>query len=155
MTKFLKINNYYPNLLNKNKYVGDKKIITVRSSYELIFIKNQLDTNENVVAWSNEEYIIPYEIRLPNNTIKNKKYIVDFYVKKKNNKEYLIEIKPYKDTIPPDITKYKNLNSYKYQQITYMINQLKWEAAKKFCQNINNKYKDRNIEFIVITENCL
>jgi len=69
---------------------------------------------------------------------------------KENNitKNYLIEIKPYKQTIPPVESNRKKKSTILYEKITYAVNQAKWSAARQFA-------KKRNIEFIILTENEL
>jgi len=56
----------------------------------------------------------------------------------------LIEIKPYKQTKMPVAPKRKT-KRYDEECVTYIINQAKWEAAEKFCQ-------DKNWQFHKLTE---
>ena len=59
-------------------------------------------------------------------------------------KKYLIEIKPYKQTLPP-IKPSRQTKKYLYEAYEYAKNQSKWEAAREYC-------KDRGWIFKVITE---
>ena len=60
-------------------------------------------------------------------------------------KRYVIEVKPYKQTIPPTKTKNKKSQTYISEVKTYAINDAKWKAAREFCE-------DRMLEFKIITE---
>ena len=59
-------------------------------------------------------------------------------------KKYLVEIKPSKQTKPPQ-TKYRKKQHLIYEQKAYVINQAKWEAARKYS-------KKRGLSFIIVTE---
>ena len=70
-------------------------------------------------------------------------------MKEKNEmiKNYVVEVKPYKQTRPPKTRKRKT-KSYLTECVTYAVNQAKWKAAKEFCE-------DHRIEFKVVTEKDL
>ncbi len=130
--------------LNPQKYRGDPTQIIYRSGWELkAFTK--LDLNPNVIQWGSEEIIIPYISKIDN---RPHRYFTDLWVKMKlpNGliKEYIMEIKPFKQTQAPKkpdvITK-----SYISEVETYAVNTSKWEAAKKFCEK-------KGWEFHIITE---
>jgi hypothetical protein len=116
-----------------------------RSGWELTFMRF-LDTNSGVVEWSSESLPISYF-----NPVKNKicRYYPDFLVKYKGKDgEYhieLIEIKPYRETQPPKIHGNKKQSTLLMECRTWSINQAKWEAAKKFCEQ-------RGITFRLMTE---
>ena len=57
---------------------------------------------------------------------------------------YLVEIKPSKQTKPPQ-TKYRKKQHLIYEQKMYVTNQAKWKAARKYC-------KKCGFTFIIITE---
>lgn len=116
---------------NKSKYVGNVDHIVYRSSWELD-VFNFLDLNSNVTKWNSEGIIIPYYMDR-----KKHKYYVDLLVEI-NEKVYLIEIKPYKETVPPKGDNIREL-------LTFKKNTLKWNAAREYC-------KERNIEFLILTE---
>ena len=71
------------------------------------------------------------------------RYFVDFKIHTVNNKTYLVEIKPSSQTIPPKGT--RKTKRYLEEAATYLVNQAKWDSAKRFA-------KARNWEFMVITE---
>jgi ATP-dependent Zn protease len=76
------------------------------------------------------------------------RYFVDFYFKARTKegslKKYLIEVKPYNQTIEPKRPK-RITESYISSVHTYVINQAKWNAAKDFAK----KY---DMNFLVLTE---
>jgi hypothetical protein len=80
MKMFLQIQNYYPSLKFPEKYNGNKKIISIRSSLELEFVL-MLDSNSSVLYWSSEETIIKYK----DLTGKYHRYYVDFTMIYVNN----------------------------------------------------------------------
>lgn len=129
------------------KYKGNKHNIVYRSNYELVAFRF-FDLNPNVVEWSSEETIIPYANPLTGRT---SRYFVDVYAKMKDKngeiKKYLIEIKPYSQTLPP-IQKNRKTKSLIYQQAEYVKNQAKWKAATEWC----NK---KNMTFVILTEKHL
>lgn len=133
--------------INPNKYKGDPTNIIMRSSWETQFAI-WCDHNPSVIKWSSEETIIPYRCPV-RNTIH--RYFVDFKVtvKDKNGliQTYLVEIKPSKQTIPPDYPG-KQTKRYLKESYTFLVNQAKWEAAKKWAL-------DRNYKFMIVTENEL
>jgi hypothetical protein len=122
-------------VINKDKYKGNAKNIVYRSSWELSYLF-KLDTDPNVIEFSSEEVIIPY--RDINGTLR--RYFVDFYVKRKVGDQIiteLVEIKPYKETIPPVITESKRgkpTKSLLRAVTTWDINQRKWAAAELYCE---------------------
>ena len=59
----------------------------------------------------------------------------------------LIEVKPKKQTIPPEPKK-RITKQYVNEVVTYGVNQAKWKAAEEFCL-------DRGWEFRVMTEEHL
>ena len=126
------------------KYKGDPTQIVYRSSWELsVMIK--LDGNPEVIQWSSEEIVIPYRCKTDG---KIHRYFTDFWVKMKFTdgtiKEYIIEIKPKVQTLPPK--KPAKINKrYLNKVMTYAKNDSKWEAAKDFC-------KRRGMEFQILTE---
>ena len=66
----------------------------------------------------------------------------------KTIKNYLVEIKPLRQTQPPVESTRKKKSTILYEKMTYAVNQAKWEAARQFATN-------RNMEFIILTENEL
>lgn len=128
---------YYPN--NKNKYFGDKAIY--RSGLELEYFKF-FDNNPNCLKWSSESVVIPYYWE---GDQKWHKYYIDLIATFKDGKQYLIEIKPYRQTLVPEQTKRKRKKTLLTEQLTFSKNTSKWQAAKIFAEK--NNYK-----FIILTE---
>ncbi len=129
------------------KYEGDPTQIIMRSSWETRFA-SWCDKNPSVVKWLSEETVIPYRCPTDN---KIHRYFVDFKirVKTKDNqlKTYLVEVKPAKQTQPPEFPG-RQTKRYLTESLTFMKNQAKWKAANEYC-------KDRGYEFVIITENEL
>lgn len=128
---------------NKSKYKGNVNNVIYRSSWELSYL-SRLDGDDNVLSFSSEEMIIPY--RDLNGKIR--RYFVDFWVKRKVGDqiiEELIEIKPYRETIPPVITESQKTKTKLRAILTWDINQRKWQAAKKYCDS-------KGWEFRIVTE---
>lgn len=131
---------------NPRKYKGNPTEIYYRSSWELKFMK-WCDGNPNVLEWGSEEIVVPYRSPLDG---KYHRYFVDFYIKvntANGTKKYLIEIKPKKQTIEPQVQQRKT-KKYIYEVATYVKNVAKWEAAKEYCE-------DRRMEFLILTEDHL
>lgn len=129
---------------NKEKFIGTKAFY--RSSLELRFMKF-CDNNANVLQWGSENIVVPYYSPLDK---KMHRYFVDNFVKIKEGdkvKNYLVEIKPFKQCSPPT-TKYKRKSNLLYEQTMYVTNQCKWAAAKEFC-------KGKGLEFLILTEKDL
>jgi hypothetical protein len=125
------------------KYAGDPTNIIMRSSWETMFA-GWCDKNPSIVKWSSEETIVPY--RCPTDD-KIHRYFVDFKITLSNGKTYLVEVKPAKQTVPPQFPG-KRTQRYLTESLTFIKNQAKWEAAKNYC-------KDRGWEFKIITEHEL
>ena len=132
---------------NPKKYRGNASNIIYRSLWERKFMV-YCDNNNKILEWGSEEIVLPYRSPIDN---KVHRYFPDFYIKVKEStghiKKYLIEVKPFKQTIEPRIKKRKT-KSYIYEVCEYARNQAKWKAAEEFC-------KDRLWEFKVLTENEL
>jgi len=129
---------------NPNKYIGTKNP-KYRSSWEEKFLY-WCDHSPKIYKWGYECLDITYYSPIDN---KVHRYFPDFYLEiydvKNNLNKYIVEVKPYKQTIPPKIPKRKTKN-YLISVQTYITNQCKWEAANKFCAS-------KNIKFKIITEN--
>ena len=129
------------------KYSGDVSNIWCRSSWERTFAK-WCDVSPFIVRWSSEETIVPYVCPTDN---KLHRYFIDFKIKIKQKDDsyrvYLIEVKPLKQTMPPE---YPGRRTQKFlaESYTFIKNQAKWKAATEYA-------KDRGWEFKIITENEL
>ncbi len=133
---------YYPSF--PRKYKGDPTNIVYRSLWERKFMV-YCDKNQNILEWASEEIAIPYRSPIDNRV---HRYFPDFYMKVKETngkiKNYVIEVKPAKQTIPPKKPK-RQTKGYIREAYEYARNQAKWKMAKEFCA-------DRKWEFKVVTE---
>ena len=133
---------YYPK--NPSKYVGDPNKIICRSLWERKFCK-YLDENQSILRWASEELRVPYACPVKKKVCM---YYPDFIFEAKENNNvitYVVEIKPKKQTKPPENAKRK---SYSTEMMTYMINNSKWESAKSFCS-------EKGWNFKILTEQDL
>ena len=132
---------------NKAKYSGRTPIVW-RSSWELKYMRF-CDINENIVAWGSESIKIQYFSTVDNRT---HTYFPDFIIQVRKQdgtlKTQIIEIKPFRETNPPKMSRNRKVKSMIREANTYIVNQAKWSAAKEFC-------KTRNWDFIIITEKDL
>ena len=133
---------YYPSF--PRKYKGDPTNIIYRSLWERKFMV-YCDKNQNILEWASEEIAIPYRSPIDNRV---HRYFPDFYMKVKETngriKNYVIEVKPAKQTKPPTKPK-RQTKGYIREAYEYARNQAKWKMAKEFCA-------DRQWEFKVVTE---
>ena len=133
---------YHPSF--PRKYKGDPTNIIYRSLWERKFMV-YCDKNQNILEWASEEIAIPYRSPIDNRV---HRYFPDFYMKVKETngkiKNYVIEVKPAKQTIPPKKPK-RQTKGYIREAYEYARNQAKWKMAKEFCA-------DRQWEFKVVTE---
>ena len=103
------------------------------------------DKNPAVVKWKSEETVIPYRCPTDN---KIHRYFIDFQIQVRQKdgllKTYLVEVKPHKQTLPPEYPG-KRTQRYLIESMTFIKNQAKWKAATEWA-------KDRGWEFKIITE---
>ena len=130
--------------LNREKYSGKQDPI-YRSSWELKFFK-WADGNKRVVRWGSENIIIPYVSPLDN---KVHRYFVDNFIMFQDSlgrkKKFLIEIKPSSSVNKPVISERKKKSTLIYEQRTWVVNQAKWAAARKWADK-------KGYEFLILTE---
>lgn len=134
-----------------DKYIGDLTKIIFRSSWELKFMK-YCDNFSSIIKWSSEPIPIPYYSPIDE---KMHKYNVDFYMRyimeDGQEKDYIVEIKPLRDTVPPKKPTKNTIKSIKYynrDMKTFIVNNAKFNAASAFG-------KDRGMEFLVLSEDFL
>lgn len=129
---------------NPKKYRGDLDNIVYRSSWENRFMK-WADLRSDVLEWSSEELVIPYRHPIDGRIAR---YFPDFKIKIRNRhgviEEWVIEIKPEKQTKEPKVRK-RITKQYLHEVQTYAINHYKWEAAREFC-------KRKGYKFVIFTE---
>ena len=119
---------------NPKKYKGDPSNIIYRSLWERKFMV-YCDMNERIIEWGSEEFFIPYRSPIDG---KIHRYFPDFYVKVRTKENKIKKCKP------PRVPKRKT-RKYLNEVRTFAINEAKWMNAKEWC-------KDRNMEFIILTE---
>ena len=129
---------------NPQKYRGDPTNIIYRSGWELKLML-YLDEHKDVVNWGSEELIIPYRSPIDG---KVHRYFPDFIVTKINKQGLretaIIEVKPKKQTVPPQ-KQSKVTKRYLTEVKNWGVNEAKWKAATQFC-------KDRGWSFHIFTE---
>jgi|TARA_B100001094_G_C17724449_1_gene573560 hypothetical protein len=130
---------YKPNI---KKYRGDPDKVVYRSMWEK-YAFMWCDKNEDIKSWSSEETVVPYYYDVDK---KYHRYFVDLKITFKNGKTVLVEIKPEKETTPPNGA--RKTKRYISEALTYVKNMNKWEAAHSFANN-------RGWEFQVWTEHTL
>ena len=145
MRKYPRVGKY--KVINAEKYVGNLHEVKHRSSWEHKYMK-YLDNNSSVLEWASENVVIPYYNPIEN---RSRRYYVDFYVKVATKRgtieKYIIEIKPSNQCNPP-LKPRRQSQKYKTAMKTYIVNQSKWKAARKYAER-------RGWEFLVITEKHL
>jgi hypothetical protein len=136
-------NFYTPS--NPQKYVGDVSNIVYRSSYELKAFR-WCDFTPSILEWSSESIVIKY---FDPTTQKIRRYFPDLYLRLEEKtgevKRYIIEIKPKRQTLPPNPSPRKKTRTYLTEVKTYAKNEAKWTAARSFCL-------DNGLEFKLVTE---
>lgn len=132
---------------NSKKYKGSYPCL-IRSSWERMYAQF-LDMTPSIVEWSSENIHIKYYDPVQQRT---RRYYPDFYQRVLDQdgkyKEYIVEIKPAKETKPPRKTGKKSNKTLRHQYATWQTNQAKFEAAGEYCDKIGMKFK-------IITENEL
>jgi len=118
------------------KYAGDAKKVVYRSLWERQAFK-WCENNPKVKMWNSEEVVVPYK-----STVDKKlhRYFVDLLIQMEDKKTYLIEIKPKKETAPPKKPKRKT-KRFINEQLTFIKNQDKWEAATEFAEHKGWKFQ--------------
>lgn len=126
---------YKYQLKNPSRYSGNPNEVWIRSSWEKKFMI-WCDTSPFVVKWSSEELALPYISPIDN---KEHRYFPDAIVTFTNKKTYMIEIKPISQALPPKGN--KNSKRYITEATTFLINQAKWDVAKRYCKARNWEFK--------------
>ena len=134
---------------NPQKYRGRSDNIIYRSSLEYKFMM-YLDQHPEVEFWASEEpwFCIPYRDPISG---RQRRYFCDFWFQKKDGTQFLVEVKPHEQTLPPKQKMLKSGKPDKYTMkklMTFAINQSKWAAARQVCEQ-------RKWNFEIITERHL
>lgn len=118
------------------KYAGDASKVVYRSLWERQAFK-WCENNPKVKMWNSEEVVVPYKCTVDK---KLHRYFVDLLIQMEDKKTYLIEIKPKKETAPPKKPKRKT-KRFINEQLTFIKNQDKWEAATEFAEHKGWKFQ--------------
>jgi len=121
---------------NPEKYAGDAKKVIYRSLWERNTFR-WCENNPKVKLWNSEEVVVPYVSSIDK---KLHRYYVDLLIQMDNKKTYLIEIKPKKETQPPQ-SRSRKTKKFINEQLTYIRNNEKWEAANKFAEHNGWKFQ--------------
>lgn len=124
---------------NGKKYVGGYPILC-RSTWERMFYQ-WCDVNISIVKWSSENIAIRYWDPIQGKT---RRYYPDAYIKVLANggfDEYIIEIKPEKETKPPIKRGRMTEKTLRYQKAVWATNQAKFRAAREYCQKLGMGFK--------------
>ena len=130
------------------KYAGNPNLIVFRSLWErkaMVFF----DTHSDVLRWASEEIAIPY---VSPADLRSHRYFPDFWarVRKPDGEviDYLIEVKPKAQTVPPIPRGNRRTRRYIQEVLTYGVNEAKWQAALGLCRK-------RGWQFMILTEDEL
>ena len=123
-------------LESPEKYAGDANNVVYRSSWEKRFML-LMERSPYILKWSSEEVVIPYVSPLDN---KFHRYYMDFAVWTKAGMT-LIEVKPYKQTVPPISKKGKRKKTLEQEIMAYIVNQAKWNSTMEICRKKGMGFK--------------
>lgn len=115
---------------NIRKYEGDVNNIKYRSLWERQVFR-WCDSNPAIIGWNSEEVVVRYRCKTDG---KMHRYFTDLFIRRKDGKKFLIEIKPKNQTVPPKQGARKT-KKYLKEVMTYAKNISKWEAAKRFAEH--------------------
>ncbi len=104
-----------------------------------------LDKNADVIVWGSEEVVIPYISKADG---KQHRYFIDFYVRFRDGRKLLIEVKPFGQTQKPGPRGKKRKKTYIREVMTYTTNISKWQYATEYA-------KKCDMEFVIWSENEL
>jgi len=114
---------------NTKKYRGDPMKIVYRSLWERQAFR-WLDGNPDILEWNSEEIVVPYRCKTDG---KVHRYFTDLWIRFQDDQQYLIEIKPKKQTEPPKQPK-RQSKRYITEVMAYAKNTSKWDAANDYCE---------------------
>jgi hypothetical protein len=121
---------------NPDKYIGNPNTVVFRSLWERNAFR-WCEANPKVKLWNSEEIVVPYK-----STVDKKlhRYFVDLLIQMENKETYLIEIKPKSQTQPPK-PRSRKTKKFINEQLTYIKNNDKWEAADAFAKHKGWKFQ--------------
>ena len=126
---------------NIKKYKGNPTTIIYRSMLERRFM-DYCDTNSAILVWCSEGLAVPYISPIDR---KWHRYFPDFWIRTKSGCT-LIEVKPLSETKAPRKRLTENLNPkanrrYIKNVKVWGVNEAKWTAAKKVCEEKGWEWK--------------
>ena len=121
---------------NPDKYLGNPSKVVFRSLWERNAFR-WCEANPKVKLWNSEEIVVPYK-----STVDKRlhRYFVDLLIQMDNKKTYLVEIKPKAQTMPPK-KRSRKTKKYINEQLTFVKNQDKWEAADQYAKHKGWKFQ--------------
>lgn len=121
---------------NPDKYAGNPNTVVFRSLWERNAFR-WCEANPKVKLWNSEEIVVPYK-----STVDKRlhRYYVDLLIQMDNKETYLVEIKPKSQTQPPK-KRSRKTKKYINEQLDYIKNQDKWEAADAFAKHKGWKFQ--------------
>jgi hypothetical protein len=121
---------------NPDKYAGNPNTVVFRSLWERNAFR-WCEANPKVKLWNSEEIVVPYK-----STVDKRlhRYYVDLLIQMDNKETYLVEIKPKSQTQPPK-KRSRKTKRYINEQLDYIKNQDKWEAADAFAKHKGWKFQ--------------
>ena len=146
--KLINVNRFIP---PSDKFMKSFNESTLSVEYKSSLERNAFryaDYNKNIVKWSVEPFAIKY---LKPTDGKVHRYYIDMFLEFKSGDKFLVEVKSKGETIPPKKPSRKTdkaIRNYQRAMQTYLVNQAKWSAARKFADQ-------NNMKFIILTEDEL
>lgn len=126
--------------MKSTKVIDGALCTQYKSSLELKAFK-YCDNNPKIQEWSLEPFHIPYISPVDG---KPHRYFPDIWLRFTSGDVFIVEIKSESETKMPR----KNDKRYGAKLNTYLVNQAKWDAARKFAQA-------KNCNFMVLTDKVL
>ena len=132
---------------NKEKCKSSLNCYRSRPEY---MIMRWMDNNPNVVSWASEQDVVWYKKSMDGG--RPHRYFLDFTCEYRNRdgsvSKLFIEYKPKKFLKMPVRTKRMSAKTYNYLCETWVQNQEKWAAARKYAE-------DHDGRFMVICEDSI
>ena len=129
---------------NPVKYTGTYPIIS-RSKWETAAMR-YFDRCSSCLSWGSESTVVRYYDPVKH---KQRRYFIDFKAtfttKDGSTKTFVIEVKPYRQTIEPKQSTRKKASTFLVESNTYQTNLAKWDAAHKWA-------KSKGYIFLILTE---
>lgn len=125
---------------NPRKYKGKQPIVYRSSLEKRVFYL--LDTNSSITEWGSESIVVPYISPVDQRV---HRYFVDLNFKYRDSKgnivKYLIEIKPFKQTLKPVQTPRKRQRTFLTESYQYAVNLAKWDSATQWANKHGYVFK--------------